>query len=613
MLADRLHHWFIPKTSDPSEGQKVFWFTLSLVISLTFSWLYLREAFSGNYIVQDDARQHVFWMQRFIDPELFPDDYIADYFQSVAPWGYSQLYRLFSLAWISPWWVNKLLPAILGLITTAYCYGLTVRIINIPVTGFLAALLLNQSVWMDDDLVSATPRAFVYPLFLAVLYYLAGTSQSSFITRLILTPMAIALLGLFYPSYVLITLGILILQVIHWQGEAWQKRHQGWSWQVIPLRVSNRRQDYLFYGLCLLVGIGILIAYSQNTSDYNPVITAEGARDWIELSPEGRSPFFWENPWKYFLLGQRSGLLHTGLVRPATLVLAILFPIFIAFPKRFSLQERLAPSVWLLPQVLGVGIVGFIAAHIFLFRLHLPARYTEHTSRIVFALATAIAITLLIDWFFHAVAKLRPNAAQGKALEPFLAIAALILLTPPILLYPAFVEDFLYTQYKEGTKTDLYAFLQEQPKDSLVASLSSEADFIPTFAQRSVVVAQEYAIPYHWGYYQNVRERAVDLITAQYSPDATTVKNAIEKYSIDLWVLDRYAFLSDYPETSWFYQYRQPANEAIAILQQDEQTPFIETHQETCSIFKSQGMDVLDANCLITEASDDQPSADSDQ
>lgn len=62
-----------------------FWFSLSLTFSAIYSILGLREAFSSEYVVQDDARQHVFWMLRFLDPELFPQDLIANYFQSVAP------------------------------------------------------------------------------------------------------------------------------------------------------------------------------------------------------------------------------------------------------------------------------------------------------------------------------------------------------------------------------------------------------------------------------------------------------------------------------------------------------------------------------------------------
>jgi hypothetical protein len=49
----------------------------------------LQKAFKAEYVVQDDAREYVFWMQRFVDAELLPHDLIADYFQSITPFGYA--------------------------------------------------------------------------------------------------------------------------------------------------------------------------------------------------------------------------------------------------------------------------------------------------------------------------------------------------------------------------------------------------------------------------------------------------------------------------------------------------------------------------------------------
>ncbi|MEB3885120.1 hypothetical protein [Lyngbya sp. CCY1209] len=63
----------------------LLWLGLSLVFATIYGGLAIAEAFSQDYVIQDDARQHVFWMRRFLDPDLFPNDAIADYFQSVAP------------------------------------------------------------------------------------------------------------------------------------------------------------------------------------------------------------------------------------------------------------------------------------------------------------------------------------------------------------------------------------------------------------------------------------------------------------------------------------------------------------------------------------------------
>ena len=147
-------------------------------------------------------------MRRFLDPELFPDDLIADYFQSVAPWGYKTFYWLFSQIGIDPIFLNKLLPLGLSLATAAYCFGLCIEILPIPFAGFISSVLLNQNLWFQDDIVSGTPRAFLYPLFLAVLYYLLRKSLLPFLV-------AIALLGLFYPQYVILTALILIIRLFN--------------------------------------------------------------------------------------------------------------------------------------------------------------------------------------------------------------------------------------------------------------------------------------------------------------------------------------------------------------------------------------------------------------
>ncbi|MGK7894517.1 MAG: hypothetical protein AB4372_13050, partial [Xenococcus sp. (in: cyanobacteria)] len=140
--------------------------SLSLAFTFVYAFLALKKALSGEYVIQDDARQHVFWMRRFLDSQLFPHDLIADYFQSVAPWGYSSLYRIMAWLGIDPVFLSKLLPLPLALLTTTYCFWFCLELLSLPITGFIAALLLNQNLWMQDGLVSATPKAFIYPIFL---------------------------------------------------------------------------------------------------------------------------------------------------------------------------------------------------------------------------------------------------------------------------------------------------------------------------------------------------------------------------------------------------------------------------------------------------------------
>ena len=161
------------------------WFCLSLTLAIICRILGIIPGFSNRYIVQDDARSHVFWMARFLNPKLFPNDIIADYFQSVAPKGYTYFYQLFSLIGIPPLLLNKFLPITLGLIATAYCFGVAIQILPVPLAGFLSTLFLNQNLWLKDDLISATPRAFFYPLFLGFLYYFLNSPNLEQVKKII--------------------------------------------------------------------------------------------------------------------------------------------------------------------------------------------------------------------------------------------------------------------------------------------------------------------------------------------------------------------------------------------------------------------------------------------
>ncbi|HBE51142.1 MAG TPA: hypothetical protein DDW76_20800, partial [Cyanobacteria bacterium UBA11369] len=114
----RLHKFLTNSASRVASESVAFWFILSLSLAVVYSIPALREAFSGEFVVQDDARQHVFWMQRFVDSQLFPKDLMADYFQSVAPAGYTWVYRLMAIVGIEPLLLHKLLPPVLGAIAT---------------------------------------------------------------------------------------------------------------------------------------------------------------------------------------------------------------------------------------------------------------------------------------------------------------------------------------------------------------------------------------------------------------------------------------------------------------------------------------------------------------
>jgi len=183
----------IPADRSGLTGATWLWFGLSLVFAAWCAIGGLRQAFAHPYVVQDDARQYLFWMERFFDPELFPHDLMADYFSSVTPPAYIALHWISAVVFgIDPFLLNKLLPIVLGLITAACVFILSMRLLPVPAAAFAATTILTESLWLSDAIPSGTERAFVYPLFLPFLIWLIGR-------RYALCLGAVVLLGLFYP------------------------------------------------------------------------------------------------------------------------------------------------------------------------------------------------------------------------------------------------------------------------------------------------------------------------------------------------------------------------------------------------------------------------------
>lgn len=590
MLIKSLHKSLFAQKTKISKNQLVFWLSLSMTFSVVYAILGLQQAFSSEYVVQDDARQHVFWMLRFADPNLFPNDLIADYFQSVAPAGYSNLYRTISFFGIDPLVFNKILPLILGLFTTAYCFGLSLEIIPLPFTGFLSTLLLNQNIWIKDDLISATPRAFTYPFLLAFLYYL---SRKSLLPCLA----AILLLGLFYPQSVFICAGILILRLWDWSSNSNNNN---------KIRFSQQKHDYIFCIAGLAVAFFVMLPYALKSSEFSPVITVAQAKQLPEFLPGGRSSFFSDNISKYFLAG-RSGIFAPSLFSPVTLFFGLLLPFLMFFPKKFPLLSKIQKEIAILTQMLIVSVGMFFLAHILLFKLHLPSRYTGHSFRVILAVSAAIVLTVILEALVSSFNGRRNIYTYIRRWFSF--IFAAIISIALLFYYPVFIQKFPKTVYQIGKYPVLYQFFQQQPKDTLIASLTAETNNLPTFTQRSILIGREYAIPYHLGYYNEFRQRVIDLTQAQYSDNLDDVKAFIQKYGVDFWMLECGTFSPEYIQTNSLLKqyYRSNLNQdtlvqitkSIAHSLQQGNIPALSKTVENCTANKTSKFVVLNAKCIV--------------
>jgi hypothetical protein len=550
----------VKKVIEQTSYESKFWLFCSLVTAILFGFSGLKIAFQSPNIIQDDARQYLFWMQQFYNNNLFQNDLIADYFQSVTPIGFTTLYKLIAYLGIDIFFFNKISTLILGLATTIYCFLVCLAIFPIPFAGFISSLLLNQNLWMVDDLSSGTPRAYIYVLVLAFLYYLLRQNLSFCLFFIVLQ-------GLFYPQAILISVLVLSLRIIL------NKR-------------ANKSSRIEFW--CLLIGVIILVIYNFKISSFAPVITTDRAKLLPEFLPGGRSAFFVDRWYQFWLTDRRSGFFPIEWQYSLMCAYGLSLWCLSKFPNRFPLVSQIKPKIVIILELFLASVCLFFLAHLLLFKLHLPGRYTHHTLRIIIALIDGITITVIFD---RAIDKIG-NTLLTKSIAFIILLCALLYPTYAVQSYPERLG------YVTGESQQLYQFLRQQPSNTLIATLSKEADFIPSLAARSVLVAEEYAIPYHQRYYQQIRQRIKDLITAQYSSEPKAVADIIDKYNLSLWLLDRNAFTIEYLKNNqWLQQYQPETTRAINLLQSQQKT-ILEIKSDRCVIFQNKTHLLLDTKCL---------------
>ena len=417
-----VRQWFESVSPPSIQDRRIWgWLTLSLCVPLYFGGLTLLHQFNHAYIVQDDARQHIVYLQRFLDPQQFPNDLIADYFTAIAPVGYKTIYWAAAQFGIAPLVFAKFLPTALTLIATGYLFFVCLSLFPVPLSGFLATLIFNQQIWLKSDLVSATPRAFIYPIFAAFLYYLLRKS-------LVPCLFTIFLQGAFFPQLVFVQAGVLILRC---------------------------KRSNLAFCLAGLLSAGLVIGgYALTSSRFGPAVTLSQMRQMPEYGLQGRNEYFGVGPLAFWLLG------NSGLRIPV-------FPsiIWAGFGLPWVRRIKLVQDA-ILEQVLLASLVMYGLAHLLLLKLHFPSRYTYHTLRVVLSVAAGIMLTRLLEMGWRWL-QVTPPTLRTRTLTSLTAAFAAV-----VLVIPAAPALFLQFQgWVIGETPAIYEYLAAQPQNTRVASL----------------------------------------------------------------------------------------------------------------------------------------------
>jgi hypothetical protein len=554
-----------PTRHPPPPTRHWVWLLAALAFSLLFTARSMQLLLVSGDFIQDDARQHVFWMLRFQDPEAFPDDLIADYFQAQAPAGYAALY--WALSWVmDPRVASKILPIVLGAVVAIFSFLFNRRLHPSPVVAFLATALVTWYAWQQDDLASGSPRAFLLPTLVVFLWALVSGRR---VLAVVLTVLA----ALFYQVGAALALSLLALRLVRFRGRR-------------PL-LSRDRAGWLQLVVATTL-VAIVMAPSELFgSEFGPAVSLAEARAMPEFAGGGRASFFADDAYRYWLASFRSGfnlrvtdLLIVGLpiLYEYAALAAFLVPI-ILLRRRISAARLLRPEAVVLAQVLLVSLTLFFLAHVLLFHLYLPTRYVQWTVPLVFGVAGGLALGIAVEQL----------TVRVPALRGVLALA----LAAGLALYPADYDAVIV----ENRHPKVAAYLRTQPKDILVAAAAVEADSIPTFAGRRVLTSREYALPYHLGYYRQMRQRTEDLIEAYYAESPRAVLDLIDRYGVDVIVVNRAAFNPATLERAWTNQF-EPYNSMILEKLGGSQRFILLDLARRCAVVDSGAVAIVPATCV---------------
>jgi len=561
-------------------------YKIGLYLSLAFALIPALEtlilSFERPYTIQDDARQFLFWMQQWRDPELFTKDPIAEYFKSVTPPGYAALHYALDKVGIEPFLANKLLVTPLFLLTAALAYKLAYSVRPIAAVAIAGSWLTCFFLGLiDQSLLSATPRAFAVPL---LLWFLLSVSLNSHFQ----TAASCLLQALFYPTIALVSAGVLILLLFKWkQSER-------------SIEINEKQIRPMLIGI-VAIGLGLL-PFMLTTSMHGSIITGAEAATLPAFQIGGRSAFFLDGFIETYICGARAGLLPVEwgcgeafrqklTVAPFLAAILVVFTVSVPTVLWYYTNKTVVKKSGILEHraklfslVLISSCAWFITAHVLLFDLHLPSRYTQHALRATMWIASALLFGPLL-------------IAAGRKYLPKLFRILTLLSASIFFSLPLILSEIPYANYVSGQHPKLYEHIKQLPKNTLIASLSIEADNIPSFSSRSVLIAREYAIPYSRPYINNLRAATKSMIQAQYGNSPQSIIDFFEQYGPTHLLVDMSSTNAGVLNQEWWY-HEYPITAAWAAKNISSRPPVLFSLMQECETVSSGSLILASTNCL---------------
>ena len=475
---------------------------LSVILAslLVFAVAHL-PGFLSHWVINDDVRQQVYWMQQWREPGLYAGDLLTEYARLYVTWGVKAVYRL-AVVFCDPLLFSKILP---GLLHAPLMLGLFLvgRELGGRRVGWAAVAVGWLMPVFLDNMAGGLNRAFAAPLLTwFVLAWLRGSRVGL---------LAVAWLqALFIPYVFILCAGAL--------GVSWLAGRGGWP-RLGPPPAPRRPRDFIVLGLAAGVVVATGRIYDQ--AGFGPLVGLDQIVGRPEFGPAGRFEIYpvpsllfelTYRPWEMIAPFREWGLVP-GALACAAIVVAALWGLR-RVDWRVLAPDKARPFLCLAVSSLGL----FYAAQVLLLKLFVPSRYVEYTAALVYALLLALGLS-------------RALGVAGWPRRVGVAALALAAMLGMARNYHVGLKDY-------RADAPVCAAVAALPGGALVAGHPDLMDNVLTFGRRPVLASYELAHPWSAGLWRRLEPRLRDLFAAYYAATPEEVRALAVRHGVTHLVVD---------------------------------------------------------------------------
>ena len=454
------------------------------------------QAFRSPFVINDDVRQQIFWMQQWLEPNIYPNDYLAGYARDYVSWGVIAIYRVASV-FMDPLQFTKVLTGILFVLSALliYCLCLELRDDLAALMGvciyFLFGLFLGE---MSGGL----PRAFAFPLLIGYLCLLARK-------HLLLAAITVLVQSIFIPYIFLLCLTTHLFYLAHLIGRS-LVRHEADDSKTPTVRIAIQFIP-LTIGACLMM-LKYVVFKSPR---FGSLVGMQEIAGKIEYTAVGRyevlRPFHKEliEHWTFILPFHEWGPIAGWCSFAAVVGLAVFA---ISRPRKNIYPGAFRVFVYLM----AASFILYVLSCSIPLKLFIPARYLEYSLTVFYCICLAACLKIVID-----------HLNLKRIVFPWLFL--FLTLLGALRLHN--VELFDYSAY-----SPLYRFFDSTPVDAVVAGHPEVMDNVMTFSRRKAFVTYKLSHAWIQPYWSVIKQRTYDLFDAYYSNSAEQIRNFCKRNGI---------------------------------------------------------------------------------